>query len=208
MKNLKTISMMRNIAIAVGALALTASVSSGAIAATTAGKFAVRGVGSDRCEAVSAAFKNKDGAAVGRYAAWTMGYASAFNRLVTNTFDAVPMKDARGLLAITLTVCNANPKGQFESATFQVLRALGPLRLTGESPLVTLTSDGKTHELHEETVRLVEIRLKALKFYSNAPTGKTSPQLTSAIKAFQQSKKLAASGLPDMATLIQLVQEK
>lgn len=200
--------MMRNMGAACGALVLAASINSGAIAATAAGKFSVRGVGGDRCEAVSAAFKAKNNAAVARYVAWSTGYTSAFNRLVTQTFDSVPMKDGRDLLALTLSFCNANPKEQFEGAMFQVVRALGPLRLTGESPLVTLTSDGKTHELREETVRLVETRLKALKLYSNAPTGKASPQLTSAIKAFQQSKKLAVTGLPDMVTLLRLVQEK
>lgn len=195
--------------VAIGGLAILGSASaSPTFAADAAGKYSVRGVGGARCDAVVAAFTAKNTPAVESYVSWMLGYASAYNHVVSGTFDAIPTKDGRDLVSLVLGLCQSNAAIQLETSTFRVLRAVANLRLTGETPLVTLTSDGKSFELRQETVRLVQGRLKALKLYNGAENGETNPQLIAALKAYQTSQKLPATGLPDISLLIRLFRDK
>lgn len=179
-----------------------------AMAADTGGKFAVRGVGSARCDLVTASFSAKNTAQVESYASWIMGYVSAYNKAVSGNYDALPTKDGRDLISLVLGLCQSNAAASLEATTFRVLRALSVLRLTSETPMVTFSNDGKTAELRQETVKFLQGRLKALKFFNGAENGEGSPQLVTAIKAYQTSKKIAATGLPDITLLIRLSQEK
>ena len=188
------------------ALFLT-SAANPAHAADTAGKFNVRGIGGAQCDAVLTAFNTKNAAAVDSYVSWVMGYATAYNRLVPGTFDAIPTKDGRDLISLVLGLCQSNASLQLEASTFRVLRAITPLRLTNETPMVTLTSDGKSVELRQETIRLVQGRLKTLKLYSGTVDGQLNAQLIAAIKAYQTGKKLPPTGLPDISLLIRLMRE-
>lgn len=177
-------------------------------AADAAGKFSVRGVGSTPCSAFVAAINSKDEAALNRYASWVMGYVSAYNRQQDQTFDALPTGEGKDFLALTLGVCQASPNDRLEQAVFSGLRGLNEIRLTSDSAMVTLTGDGKTLAIREETLRYLERKMKALGYYKGQETGKPSPQIVQAIKAFQTEQKIQATGLPNFSTLLTILRQK
>lgn len=177
-------------------------------AGDAAGKFSVRGVGSAPCSAYTTAVTAKDEAAINRYASWILGYVSAYNRLSEKTFDAIPGTEGKDALALTMGVCQSAPNERLEQVLFSVLRGLNDIRLTSDTAMVTLTSDGKTRVVREETLRYVERRLKDLGFYKGAETGKASPQIVQAIKAYQTAQKMPADGLPNMPTLLRILRQK
>lgn len=198
----------KSIAVGLTAAFICLAQGSSALAADAGGKFSVRGVGSDRCESLSAAFSKKDDAAVNRYVSWILGYASASNKFSTQTYDALPSKDGRDLIALIVGYCQQNAAVPIEVSTSRVLGGLKAVRLTQESPLVSFSSEGKALEIREESVRFIERTLKISGYYKGAETGKSSPQLIAAIKAFQVAQKLPATGLPDINTLIRAAVRK
>lgn len=200
-------SFVRVIKFAAAAVLFAAAITP-VMAADSGGKYAVRGVGSARCDLVTAAFSTKNAAQSEAYASWIMGYVTAYNKVVAGNFDALPTKDGRDLISLVLGLCQSNATAPLEATTFRVIRAIAALRLTSDTSPVTFTSDGKTAELRQETVKYVQARLKALKFYSGAETGEATPQLIAAIKTYQTNKKIPITGLPDIALLIRLSQKQ
>lgn len=188
----------------VAGVALSLGMGDMAHAADTTGKFTVRGIGSSPCSAFNSAVQSKDDGALKAYASWLLGYYSAYNRLVSGNFDAVPSADVNATISVVASACQRSPAIPVEQVTFSVLRSFAPLRLQAESPLVTLTSDGKSIELREETLRFVERRLKELGHYKGQETGKPSPQIVQAIKAFQTAQKIPVNGLPNLFTLVRI----
>lgn len=177
-------------------------------AADAAGKFSVRGAGSSPCSAYTAAVNAKDEVAVNRYASWILGYISAYNRLVGQTFDAIPSAEGKDALALTMGVCQGAPNDRLEQAVFSVVRGINSIRLTSDSAMITLTSDGRSLAIREETLRYLERRLKELGHYKGLETGKASQQIVQAIKAYQTAQKLPANGLPDFSTLLHILRQK
>lgn len=178
-----------------------------ASAAGTSGNFAVRGLGGDKCQALTTAVSAKSGAIKG-YASWIMGYASAYNRSTSNIFDVYPLPAGGGLVSLVATLCAANPNSSVEGATAQLFAILRPLSLAGETPLVAFAVGGKTISIREESVRLLERSLTGRGLLKEKEGGKFSPQLVMAIQAFQKSEGIAVTGLPDMQTLIRAVLKK
>jgi len=192
--------------------AIAAAASSPALAADANGRFNVRGLGSTRCDAAAVAFADKDQQRRDAMISWLMGYVSAFNRLNPGTFDALPGEDGRDLAGLALALCQYNPAVSLETAAVSGLRLLAPLQATRDGPLVSFAGpagpNARTIRLHVEAVRVIERKLKALGRYQAAETGAASPGLTAALKAFQTAEKLSPTGLPDMPTLIRLMQAR
>jgi len=190
-------------------------------AADPSGRFNVRGAGSLRCDAVAAAFTAKD-ARSAQVMDWLMGYTTAWNRLNAGTFDALPGEDGRDLAGLAFALCRNNPSANLETAAAAGLRLLAPLQATRDGALVSFAVPApapakpgtaaapapRPIRLHPEAVRMVERKLKALGRYQAAESGAASPALATALRAFQQAEKLAPTGLPDMPTLIRLMQAR
>lgn len=179
-----------------------------AVAADASGKFAVRGIGSARCDSVVEAFAKRDEAKVEALASWLMGYATSYNRLVAQNYDAMPTRDGRDIIAVVLGLCKGNPSATLETASYRALISFAALRIKADSPMVNFVSDGKSMELHLETVKLVQTRLKGLKLYGGAENGEFNPQIVAAIKTFQANNKMPVTGLPDLAFLARLIDKK
>ena len=191
-----------------------------ASAADPSGRFNVRGAGSMRCDAVSAAFAARDTRSV-QIVDWLMGYTTAWNRLNQGTFDALPGEDGRDLAGLALALCRSNPTVNLETAASTGLRLLAPLQATRDGPLVsfpvpapagakpgTPAAAPRAIRLHPEAVRIVERKLKALGRYQAAESGTASPALLAALSGFQRAEKLSPTGLPDTPTLIRLMQAR
>lgn len=193
---------------AVMAAAAATGMTSNALASDAQGQFSVRGAGGQTCAVAldAVAKQNKD--AVRDQASWIMGWMTASNHLQPGTFDGLPTKDGKELVQFIHGLCRSQPALTLEAATAAVARALAPLRLTRTSPEVVVTSDGKSVILREETIRLAERKLKEGGYYKGNETGASSAALIAAVRKFQEAKKLPATGLPDLRTLLILVPGK
>jgi hypothetical protein len=170
-----------------------------ALASDAAGKFTVRGVGSNPCSAVQASLKSNDKIA---------GYTSAYNRHVPQTFDILPTSAGGDLLGIVMAVCRVSPNASLETATAQSLSAVAAMRLTRETPIVKVTADGKTVEIRQEALTNLQQNLSEKGLYRGPLNGVSSPALVAAIKAIQTREKLEVTGLPDIDTMIRAILKK
>ena len=178
-----------------------------ASASDAAGKFTARGVGSNACSAVLTSLKD-DKIAISLYGSWLMGYASAYNRNVPQTFDILPTATGSDLMGIVMAVCRISPTASLETATAQALAAVAPMRLTRETPLVKVVSDGKSVDIRQEAVTNLQQALLDKGLYRGPVNGVSSPALVAAIKTLQTREKLTPTGLPDIDTLIRAVLKK
>lgn len=178
-----------------------------ASASDAAGKFTVRGVGSNACSAVLTSLKD-DKIATSLYGSWLMGYASAYNRNVAQTFDILPTPTGSDLMGIVMAVCRISPTASLETATAQALTAVSAMRLTRETPLVKVVSDGKSVDIRQEAVTNLQQALLDKGLYRGPVNGVSSPALVASIKTLQTREKLAPTGLPDIDTMIRAILKK
>lgn len=188
------------------ALALTAAacaLATPAMAADANGKFAVRGIGSQGCETFTAAVTARQD--IAPYAAWLVGYASAVNRATPQTFDVIPTQNGFDIAGVVNSICRDRKTLTVEAAAHEALRALAPIRLTRESPLVTVTSGNASFQVREEGLQILQAALIRRKLLSGVATGRTSAEFIKAVKDFQSKEKLAVTGLPDIDTFIRAI---
>lgn len=188
------------------AMALTLAMlwSSAASSADTAGRFAVRGLGSTKCSDLTAAIAQKNNNLIQLYATWLSGYLTASNRLISQTFDAIPSTVGTDTVGLVSVICARNQDSLVETATYQVLAAVNNIRIRQDSPLVTVQERGKSFAIRQEALILVQTELASKGLYKGPADGKPSPALAKAISTFQKAQKLPETGLPDLDVLIRL----
>lgn len=187
---------------AVLALGLAAG-SDVALAADANGNFTIRGVGQETCQSFLTGIADPAGSA--RYISWLMGYVTAENRLLKDTYDLLPTLDGIDFVRTVGLVCRSRPQENLAIAANNTLAALAPLRQATETPLVTMASRGKSIQVRQGMVQALQGGLAAKGLYKGERTGQPSADLTKAIEALQQREKLAVTGLPDIDTLIRAV---
>jgi hypothetical protein len=186
------------------AIAVLALASAPAMAADKDGIFSVRGLGSGKCSELTLAIEKKDSASIQLYGSWLSGYLSASNRLISQTFDAIPGSSVNDALGVVAVVCGRNPDVLVETATYQALEALNPVRLRQDSPLLTMQDGARSLKIRQEALMFVQTELASAKLYKGPADGKPSPELARSIRTFQKAQKLPETGLPDMDVIVRL----
>ncbi|PZX45704.1 putative peptidoglycan binding protein [Roseinatronobacter thiooxidans] len=196
-------SILRNVSALtlIGALAVP-SLSS---AADVDGNYALRGVGSAQCSDYTAALSGNGATDAQVYIAWLAGYITARSRLADETFDVLPLIAGADVAGLMNVICTQNQDSTFESAIDAAIRLFEPARVVSDSPLLELTHDNRTVLVRQSTFEQVQSALSAQGFYTGAIDGAYGPGSRSAITAFQESRNLAQSGLPDADTLVALL---
>jgi hypothetical protein len=165
-------------------------------AADTDGRFAVRGMGTNKCSVLSGAIEKKDAASIQLYSSWLAGYLSASNRLISQTFDAVPAvapSDALGLVAV---LCRRSADALVESAAYQSLVALNAIRVREDSPLVVVKGAGAELAIRQSVLSSVQTGLAALGLFKGKPDGKTSAEFVRAVQSFKKPKSYPRRACP------------
>lgn len=185
-------------------LSSTPIATGGALAATETGQFAVRGLGSRPCGDLTAALAGETSASVMDAAAlWTAGYVSHVNRSTPGVFEALPIVDNAVVARLALNICGSNPDVMFEAVLAQVIASFSQAALFEESALVRIGPDGASTTLRSLVFRKVQERLIGDGLLPpGSADGLYGPQSRQALIAFQEARGLAASGVPDSATLI------
>lgn len=165
----------------------------------------VRGSGALPCsEALGIA--QQEGPALVALVAWADGAISTVNRLRDDTFDLLPFEEPPGLIAqLALNLCQATPDAPFETALHRVFAALEPFRVRAPGDSQTLTANGASVRLRQETVRRVQERLIDLGHLSGGADGLFGPATRGALRSFQAAEGLPETALPDLATVLRLL---
>mgnify|MGYP001443242952 CR=1 FL=1 len=187
-----------------GVLALGLSMSNTAGAADAKGNFAIDGGGSQPCESFTTA-KTKKTTDYQIYAGWVDGYVTAANQYSKDTYDLTPWQTTELLLSALVKHCTANPTQPFIIAVNNMLAALKPARLQNKSELVMVQTTGGGSLVYKAVLESVQRKLAEKKLYSGKIDGAYSPAVRDALRAYQGSERISASGLPDQATLLKLL---
>ncbi len=167
------------------------------------GNFALRGYGGRLCR--NYIFESAEPSQADRYGSWLMGYATAYNRLQPEHFDALPFPDGTALFEVVSAICTDQKDITFEAAAHEALQSLAPLRQKRPSEMMTIKSGNQSLTIRQDALQLLQQRLKELKFYAGPVDGQWNRPMAESVKNFQASQKIEASGLPDLATLIRAI---
>lgn len=175
-----------------------------AFGADQSGNFAVRGFGSARCQDYEAAARENNSEALLAYASWLQGYFSARNQMAVGTFDTVPIYQATELLTLLRSVCARSENLLVENAASEIIDLFEAAYTSEPSEVLTLERDGARATIRSATLTQVQQRLRDLGYYDSAVDGVFGDRSATAIERFQAQAGLPETGLPDLATLVEL----
>ena len=176
-----------------------------AIAQEETQQFAVEGAGMLTCERFIAARGDNASPDYQRMIGFVEGYLSAANLYEPNTFDLTPWHNAVALDMILEHHCAQYPEDRLVSVTQRMVVGFRPLRVARFSPLLEV-GDGQNRAFVYETIlRRAQAALQIRGLYSGPEDGQFTPALRQAFVAFQSEKGLSQTGVPDPATLWNLL---
>lgn len=195
--------MKRTMKLAAGFALALGGLTTGAGAATDSGLFAARGIGARTCGDLVAVSGEKQIAAVRiELAGWIAGYVSSVNRTAGLTFDAMPVQNLQALAELTRGVCANNSDKLIENVFNALVNSFSALALAGQSELTTVRNDKYQVILRAETLAAVQNFLVANSLLeAKFADGQYGPKTATALKAFQQKRKIVQTGVPDAMTL-------
>jgi hypothetical protein len=109
------------------ALVFLLALSNSIYARDVGGDFAVLGIGQKTCADYLQA-RRAHGVGEQEYVAWLLGYASAFNLIVDNTYNILGSNDINDILGWLDRQCLTTPKEHFVNATAAMTEVLFPRR--------------------------------------------------------------------------------
>ena len=171
-----------------------------ASAATSGGEFAIKDAGKADCRAFIAA-KAKGGEEYGRFSGWLMGYISAYNQVMPNTFDIAPWQEMDLLMALMQNFCDKNGQAKYLPAAAGLIAIIKPMRLEEKSEPVNARHNGVTVQIYRDVMKRLQTRLQEQGFYNSGIDGYYGPGTRRGITAFQRQEGVPVTGLPDQVTL-------
>lgn len=178
-----------------------------AFAVDAKGSYSVRGIGSQSCESVVESAEKDPNAGVA-LASWLLGFMSAANRYEKDTFDLVPLTDARAVTSIAIALCRKNPQSRVESVVTDMLRAFARARVKSDSPVVEMKSGETTASTRMETLLAVQQGLNQRNLLKAKADGAYGPQTEAALKEYQKAEKIPVTGVADSATIVRMLIEQ
>lgn len=178
-------------------------------AADSAGNFAVRGGGAQRCATMLAGLGAESEQArrdaILLYESWLTGYVTFANRSTEGRYDVSPIVAPRDMLVLLVRQCESDPEALVETMASAVVAALAPAALGEASDLVTVTGDDFSREYRRGTLLLMQQRLSDLGYLRARPDGEVGRSTRQAIARFQAAQGLPETGLPDLDTMLRLL---
>ncbi len=172
------------------------------------GRFAVDGVGRVTC-ARMLELRSGEGAEarLGRasLAAWVDGFLSAANLLTPDTYDLTPWQTTEVVEAMIASHCAANPDDAIALAAGRLTRALAGQRAAEAQETVSLRANGRAVNLYRGTLEAVREAVAARGLPTGA-VGGYDEAFAASVAAVQEEAGLPPTGLPDVPTLVTLLQ--
>ena len=173
-------------------------------AADRTGDYSVRGAGSQKCSAFTAAVEEKK-PELGTYIGYIDGSLTATSRLTPDVFDVNPFILPGPFAAIVVNICKQSPDLLLDLAVRGAIDAVAKIRVPQSSPIVEMTVGQNRMSLRAETLLAVQTKLKALKLLKDKPDGKFGKATEEALRQFQQTNHMSVNGLPDPDTVLSLL---
>lgn len=182
-------------------------VSDGAVAADVDGNFAVRGFGSVSCGEFIDIADTGEAEPLLAYASWLQGYLTARNQTTEGTFDTLPVYRPQEMLTLLRAICARNGDVLLETAANGAVELFAETRSDVASELLILERDGQEAAVRSAVLAQVQERLREGGYYNSAVDGVYGSGSAVAIAAYQAATGLPETGLPDLATLVELFTE-
>ena len=138
---------------------------------------------------------------------WLMGYLTASDRLVKDTFDKTPVMAPEALTSMVIGVCRRYPDARVESVANNVLNQLAVARVLRESPVVEARAGDRMVLIRQATLAAMQNTLVRDKLLKDPADGKFGSATAAALAVFQKSQNLPETGLPDASTVVRLLIE-
>lgn len=174
------------------------------IAADTDGNFSVRGFGSISCQDFISLVEANDTDALIAHSHWLQGYFSAHNRKSAEAYDTVPVYRAEDILTLVRSVCEQIPEQPVESAANASVRLFERAHLSADSKLITVENDGRQATIREGVIAQMQQALADMGHYDSVVDGLFGRNTAAAISRYQRETNLPETGLPDLATLVEI----
>ncbi len=175
------------------------------LAADINGKFAVHGIGRARCEILNS-FVRDSRPELNQFGGWVSGYITAQNQTSKDTYDLAKFEDADTLFLYVQKFCSNNPSEIFLDA---VRRVTDELKRSRVSVFLGFTDFGKpvSVSIYKQTFNDVALKLKTLGYLAEVTKEYNPDEVTLALLEFQKRMNLQLTGLPDQATLVELLRK-
>lgn len=198
---------MRSICTAI-ATTLVVGTSGPAIAAGLDGDFAVYGWGARDCNTIIAMLEGDQAAqAQGQMAEWISGYISSQNRNIDGVYDLTPIKTYLPMVSLAQNICVNNSDQIFENVVYAMIESFSALRLSTDSPAISLSHKGRSVTVNEVTLLQVQQFLISEGQLDGPADGQFGTQTAEALEKWQENADLTPNGLPDMITLFLIAQQ-
>jgi hypothetical protein len=138
---------------------------------------------------------------------WIMGYLTASDRLVKDTFDETPVMAPEALTAMVIGVCQRYPGVRVEAVANNVLNQLATARILHDSPVVEAREGDRMVQIRQVTLAAMQTALVRDKLLKDPAVGTFGSSTAVALREFQKSQHLPETGLPDPATVVRLLVE-
>lgn len=173
------------------------------LAASKSGEFAYEILGNQTCDHFVSAREERSQEYY-FYVGWVAGYLSGYNRFAEDTVDVTPWQGIELLAALLTNFCGKNPEARFIDGVEAMIVQLTPHRLRNTAESVEAKSGDNTVVVYKIVMQRAQSALTELGFYEGTIDGQFGEGTLTAFKAFQASKSLQETGLPDQPTLYEL----
>ncbi len=171
--------------------------------ATAEGAFAVRGLGTQSCATVVEAADNaQDTNFRPALAGWIAGYLTQASRSAQNVYEVMPINDIGIVTEIAINLCRQDSEIMLEAAVSTLIQSLRFGVQRQETALIEVSHDGRSVQLRQEVLRLVQQHLIDRQFLAGPADGAFGAMTRDGLLRFQQANDLPVTGIPDAATLI------
>jgi hypothetical protein len=175
-----------------------------ALAADAKGNFAVKGYGQANCADLVRASSSRNMAELTPFLQWLAGYLSAANQYERDTYDLLSWQTDQVIAASLIDYCRANPKVSVALAAGKMVQSLRASRVRSAAGYQILTINGQRIRFADETMLRMKQILAAQAGYRGAMDRRFGPDAQDALRRFQTSRRLRATGMPDEPTLVAL----
>lgn len=173
-------------------------------AADASGSFAIKDAGAQTCGAFLKAWDegNRD---LVQYAGWISGYLTGLNQFTDGAYDLAPWQSTETLLGMTRSACGQLPEEtRFLDAFQRLIQQMAGMALSASSELEGVRRGTRGFAIYKDVLEAAKRRLAVEGFDPGPIEAEFDQTASNAFLAFQKTRDLEETGLPDQKTLFEL----
>ncbi len=177
------------------------------LGADTDGNFAMKGAGLLTCEIFVEAREARSETYY-MIGGWLDGYITALNQYAESTYDITSFESTELIVNVMQNHCKSNPDDRLFTVINSIMVKLTDDRLQNRSRKIAVNVGEYETLLYQETLYRIQSELKRLGYMTGEFDSEFSSNTEAALRSFQRSIKLEATGFPDQTTLWRLLRKE